>query len=177
MRILGACSLLYVCHGFRLKREIQISVRMENEMNKSGKVWAFITFGAAILLAGGCAGPKIEKTAVNNAPEDTQVVKAVDTPTVQPTPVVQRYTVKAGDTLWAIASQSEVYSDNFQWPEIFKTDRDLIKDPDQIFPGQILIIQQGQSPQQVDHARQLAKETPAYVKHAGPRSPLPIDYF
>ena len=145
-------------------------------MKKSGKAAVLMTLGAAVLLACGCASPKIQNTAVPNSPADTQVA-AADTPTPQPTPVIQRYTVKTGDTLWGIASQSEVYSDNFQWPEIFKTDRDLIKDPDMIFPGQVLIIQQGESTQQVEHARKLASDTPAFVKHAGARATLPIDYF
>ena len=137
----------------------------------------FLGLGAVVLLACGCASPKIQNTAVPNAPENTQAALAVESPTPQPTPVTQKYTVKAGDTLWAIANQSEIYSDNFQWPEIFKTDRDLIKDPDQIFPGQVLTIQQGQSSEQVEHTRQLASDTPAFVKHAEPRSTLPIDYF
>ncbi len=144
-------------------------------MNKTGKGWSLLTFGAAILLAGGCAGPKIEKTAVNNGPEDTQVVQAVATP--QPTPVSQKYTVKEGDTLWAISNQTGVYSDSFLWPEIFKTDRDQILDPDMITPGQVLTITQGLSEGQVTEERKLASETPAFVSHEEPRSPLPIDYF
>jgi LysM repeat protein len=146
-------------------------------MNKSGNLWALITFGAVVLMAGGCAGPKIEKTAVNNAPEDNQVAKAVDTPTVQPTPVIQKYTVKSGDTLWAISNQTGIYSDSFQWPEIFKTDRDQIQDPDQITPGQVLTITKDLTEQQVAQVRKLASETPTFVSHVDPRSPLPIDYF
>jgi nucleoid-associated protein YgaU len=101
----------------------------------------------------------------------------MDTPTVQPTPVVQKYTVKSGDTLWAISNQVGIYSDSFQWPEIFKTDRDQIQDPDEITPGQVLTITQGLSEQQVTQVRKLASETPAFVSHVEPRSPLPIDYF
>jgi hypothetical protein len=149
----------------------------EKEMKKSGKSGVFITLGAAVLLVCGCASPKIQNTAVPNAPEDTQVAKAMDTPTVQPTPVVQKYTVKSGDTLWAISNQVGIYSDSFQWPEIFKTDRDQIQDPDEITPGQVLTITQGLSEQQVTQVRKLASETPAFVSHVEPRSPLPIDYF
>src|SRR5208282_5962886 len=104
-----------------------------------------------------------------------QVVKAVDSP--QPVPVTQKYTVKTGDTLWAISNQEGIYSDSYQWPEIFKTDRDQIQDPDQITPGQVLTITQGLSDQQVAQARKLASETPKFVSHADPRTPLPIDYF
>ena len=158
--------------------EIQIlRTFKEKEMNKNGKGWMLITLGAAVLLGLGCAGPKIQNTAVPNAPEDTKVAKAVDTPTPQSAPVVQKYTVKAGDTLWAISNQTGIYSDSFQWPEIFKTDRDQIQDPDQITPGQVLTITKDLTEQQVAQVRKLASETPTFVSHVDPRSPLPIDYF
>jgi hypothetical protein len=60
---------------------------------------------------------------------------------------------------------------------IFKTDRDQIQDPDRIMPGQVLLIQKGQSAEQVSHARQLASDTPAFVSHDEPRGTLPLDYF
>jgi nucleoid-associated protein YgaU len=146
-------------------------------MKKNEKTALLITLGAAVVLACGCASPKIQNTAVPNSPADNQVVAAVSTPTVQPTPVIQKYTVKTGDTLWAISNQTGIYSDSFQWPVIFKTDRDQIQDPDQITPGQVLTITQGLSDQQVAQARKLASETPKFVSHVDPRSPLPIDYF
>jgi len=146
-------------------------------MKQSGNVAVLITLGAAVLFAMGCAGPKIQNTAVPNAPLDTQVAAVAATPTVQPAPVEQKYTVKTGDTLWAISNQTGIYSDSFQWPEIFKTDRDQIQDPDQITPGQVLTITQGLSDQQVTQVRKLASETPKFVSHVDARSPLPIDYF
>lgn len=146
-------------------------------MKKNETAALFITLAAGVLLACGCASPKIQNTEAPNVPADNSVVAAVNTPTAQPTPVVQRYTVRTGDSLWAIANQAGIYSDSFQWPEIFKTDRDQIQDPDQITPGQVLTITQGLSEDQVAHARKLASDTPKYVPHVNPRSPLPIDYF
>jgi LysM repeat protein len=146
-------------------------------MNRNGKSALLITLGAAVLLACGCASPKIQNTSVPNAPADNQVAAVANTPTPQPGPVTQKYTVKTGDTLWAISNQAGIYSDSYQWPEIFKTDRDQIQDPDQITPGQVLTITQGLSDQQVAQARKLASETPKFVPHVDARSPLPIDYF
>lgn len=51
---------------------------------------------------------------------------------------VRRYTVKAGDTLSKIAK--EHYGNASDFTMIFEANRDTLKDPDKIFPGQILII-------------------------------------
>ncbi len=125
------------------------------------------------LLACGCATKKVDTTDVPKSPEDNQVVVA---PTPMPAETL-KYVVKKGDTLWAISQQSGIYSDSFEWPLIFKTDRDQIQDPDEIEIGQVLLIQKGQTPDQIKHARQLASDTPKFVPHANPRKPLPVEYF
>jgi LysM repeat protein len=132
-----------------------------------------VFLSVAALLACGCATKKVDTTEVPKSPENNQVVVA---PTPMPS-VTQKYVVKKGDTLWAISQQSGIYSDSFEWPLIFKADRDQIQDPDEIEVGQVLLIQQGQTPDQVKHARQLASETPKFVPHANPRKPLPVEYF
>jgi nucleoid-associated protein YgaU len=48
------------------------------------------------------------------------------------------YTVKAGDTLVKIAAKQ--LGDGDRWPEIFLLNRATIRDPDQIFAGQVLIL-------------------------------------
>ncbi len=48
------------------------------------------------------------------------------------------YTVRRGDTLSGIARKQ--LGDASRWPEIFELNRDVIDDPDQIFPGQVLLI-------------------------------------
>ena len=48
------------------------------------------------------------------------------------------YTVKAGDTLSKIAKAH--YGDANQYTKIFEANRDKLKDPDKIFPGQVLVI-------------------------------------
>lgn len=53
-------------------------------------------------------------------------------------PAAQSYTVTSGDTLSKIAKQ--IYGDASEWTRIFEANRDLLDNPDTIFPGQVLRI-------------------------------------
>jgi nucleoid-associated protein YgaU len=53
-------------------------------------------------------------------------------------PEAKMHTVKKGDTLWAIAK--EQYGDGSKFNTIFEANRPMLKDPDQIYPGQVLRI-------------------------------------
>ncbi|WP_296321590.1 LysM peptidoglycan-binding domain-containing protein [Reyranella sp.] len=50
----------------------------------------------------------------------------------------QYYLIKSGDTLSAVAKQ--FYGDANKYPKIFEANREVIKDPNQIFPGQKIRI-------------------------------------
>ena len=73
-----------------------------------------------------------------------------------PTPI-SRYIVQSGDHLWGISGQAQVYGDSYQWPLLYKRNRDDIYDPDLIYPGQVLHIDREASEQQIqlaiDHAK------------------------
>ena len=58
------------------------------------------------------------------------------------------YTVNRGDYLWRIARKSDVYGDPFQWVRIYSMNTDQIKDPDLIYPDQILKIHRESGPHQ-----------------------------
>ena len=130
---------------------------------------------AACTLAYGCGETKrIESTEVPKpAPVNEPVAVA---PTETPIPS-EHYTVASRDTLWGIAGKSDIYDDSFQWPLIFKANRDTIKDPDLIYPKQDFTIRKGQTAEEVAHAKDLAMRTPKYVPHTQPRETLPLDYF
>ena len=51
---------------------------------------------------------------------------------------VRTYTVKSGDSLSKIAKRE--YGDAAKWHAIYDANRDQIKDPDLIYPGQVLTL-------------------------------------
>ena len=67
------------------------------------------------------------------------------------------YQVVSGDNLWDISGKSDVYSNPYQWPLIYKANQDKIKDADLIYPGQNLVIDQSASSSDVDAAINHAK--------------------
>ncbi|GAB4174055.1 MAG: hypothetical protein Kow00108_08970 [Calditrichia bacterium] len=50
------------------------------------------------------------------------------------------YTVNRGDYLWKIAKNPNVYGDPFAWVRLWTANRNIIKDPNLIYPGQILNV-------------------------------------
>ena len=48
------------------------------------------------------------------------------------------YEVKKGDSLSKIAKH--IYGDSNKWKQIFEANGDKLKDPDKIYPGQVLTI-------------------------------------
>ena len=70
------------------------------------------------------------------------VAESVDAPASEAT--VEYYVIESGDTLWKIASEN--LGDGNRYPEIFEANREVIQDPDLIFPGQkIRIPKDGES--------------------------------
>jgi nucleoid-associated protein YgaU len=55
-----------------------------------------------------------------------------------PEPPAKMYTVKSGDSLSKIAK--EFYGDAMKYPVIFEANKPMLKDPDKIYPGQVLRI-------------------------------------
>jgi nucleoid-associated protein YgaU len=56
----------------------------------------------------------------------------------EPEPELKYYTIVKGDSLSKIAK--EVYGDYKKWTELFEANREVIKDPDLIYPGQTIRI-------------------------------------
>ena len=55
-----------------------------------------------------------------------------------PSPEATYYTVKRGDTLWKIAKEN--YGDGNKYMVIFEANKPMLKDPDKIYPDQVLRI-------------------------------------
>lgn len=60
------------------------------------------------------------------------------TPDSKPLGAPRTHVVVSGDSLSKIAKR--IYGDANQWPKIYEANRDVIKNPDLIHPGQILKI-------------------------------------
>ena len=88
---------------------------------------------------------------------------------------ISRYIVQSGDHLWGISGQAQVYGDSYQWPLLYKRNRDNIYDPDLIYPGQVLHIDREASEQQIQLAIDHAKTRGAWA--LGVVEKADIDYL
>lgn len=75
---------------------------------------------------------------------------------------VTSYSVVGGDNLWNISGKEQVYGNSYQWPLIYKNNRDKIKDADLIYPGQVFDIDQNSSSSEIDAAVNHAKTRGAW---------------
>lgn len=78
----------------------------------------------------------------------------------RPLPVPTHHTVKRGETLPLIAALPEVYNDPALWPLLYRANRDQIRDPKRIWPGQVLRIPRNLSREDIAEARRSAQEKP-----------------
>jgi hypothetical protein len=85
--------------------------------------------------------------------------------------LADEYTVGDGENLWTISAQPQVYGEGLLWPLLYQANRDQIKDPRQIFPGQILGIRRDMTEEELEEARQKARESDIFpVPGASPSS-------
>ncbi|MGE4543666.1 MAG: LysM peptidoglycan-binding domain-containing protein [Pedobacter sp.] len=104
-----------------------------------------------------------------------QTLKAITTQPVvpvkpKPRPVLNVYRVGAGETLWTIAAQQGIYGDPLLWPLIYQANRDQIRDPRQVYPGQSLSIPRKLSEQDKSIAREKALKSRIFPVRSEPHS-------
>lgn len=99
-----------------------------------------VTFDDGVATLYGTCPTQAAKEKVVLAVGNTRGVARVDDriEVRAPEPAATFYTVKAGDTLSKISLQH--YGDASQYPTIFEANRPMLKDPDLIYPGQVLRI-------------------------------------
>ncbi len=95
---------------------------------------------AAIAAAGSPAtGAAGSDTGVVAQPETAAVASGTPQPADSTTaPAVRVVTVQPGNTLWAIARES--YGEGLLFVRLFEANRERIRDPDLIYPGQVFTI-------------------------------------
>jgi nucleoid-associated protein YgaU len=89
----------------------------------SGSCDSYATREKAVLLAGNVNGVKQVDDKLTSPPKEEATVF---------------YTVKSGDSLSKIAKA--LLGDGNKWPKIFEANKEVIKNPDLIYPGQQLRI-------------------------------------
>ncbi len=110
---------------------------------------------------------KARQVALANAEaEKTAQQDQVSPPPPKPAPKPQAkiepetsYNVGEGETLWTISAHPKVYNEGLLWPLLYQANRDQIKDPRQIFPGQALSIRRDMTENELEDARQKARES------------------
>ena len=128
-------------------------------------VKVLLVFVVALFIVAGCASKSKVQPDSGAAGTGEAYVDSGDT---------KRYVVNPKDTLWDISGK--IYGDNFQWPLIFRANRDQIQDPDIIEIGQALFIRKDFTRNEILDAKQKAMDTPPYVPHTRPRKTLPLQY-
>lgn len=96
-----------------------------------GQVDTQATKEKAVLLAGNVKG--VEKVS-----DDGLTVKPAPEPPKEPEPEFTFYTIVSGDSLWKIASK--FYGNGSKWNTLFEENKEVIKDPDLIYPGQVIRV-------------------------------------
>jgi nucleoid-associated protein YgaU len=144
-------------------------------MRELNAMYKALSAGAiAVVLLAGCASAKQVPATAEAAPAPAPTPATA--PAAAPmAPADDIHVVVAGEHLWGISSYSQVYNDPYQWPLIFKRNRDQIQDADLIYPGQELRIQRDLTEAQVQQAIEHAKTRGAWS--LGPTEQSDLDYL
>jgi nucleoid-associated protein YgaU len=95
--------------------------------------------GDKVVLSGAAVSKEVKEkliVATGNVAGVSAVEESVSAPDGDADPVF--YTVKKGDTLWAISE--ETLGSGARYKEIFEANRPMLSHPDKIYPGQVLRI-------------------------------------
>ncbi len=87
-------------------------------------------------------------------------------------PLPTTHTVRDGETLWTIAGAPGVYGDPLLWPLLYQANRDQIKDPGQVFAGQVLNITRDATVEEKNEVRKKAKASGIFMVK-NPVEPFP----
>ncbi|PLY00349.1 MAG: hypothetical protein C0622_09075 [Desulfuromonas sp.] len=109
------------------------------------------------------AARKALEEAQKAATEQKTVEQKLPEPPEQPK-LVNEIEVKPGEDLAQIAARPDVYGDYLLWPLIYRANRDQIKDPKEIFAGQIFTIPRDKLEEDLTAARREALDLNLFEK-------------
>ena len=124
-----------------------VVAKIIDSVSKVGQARAFFSDGADVGGPGDDAGKAIEKKAfdakvaavrLEKKKKEAKRAEALKAAKEKAKAKARVYVVKSGDSLSKIAK--ERLGDGSRWPEIFEANKDKIKDPNLIYPGQELQI-------------------------------------
>jgi nucleoid-associated protein YgaU len=93
-----------------------------------------------IMREAAAAEERLHRQLRSKADEETRAAVAAKSIAMARERQPTSYTVHRGETLPQIAARSEIYNDASLWPIIYRANRDQIRDPKQLWPGQALKI-------------------------------------
>ncbi|MBT0664424.1 LysM peptidoglycan-binding domain-containing protein [Geobacter pelophilus] len=101
---------------------------------------------------------RIAQKAKQDAEEDARRQQAERLKAQKERVLVISHTVKRGESLPQIAALPEIFNDTQLWPLIYRANRDQIRDPRYLWPGQTLRIPRNATREDIQEARRYASE-------------------
>ncbi len=106
--------------------DLEVKMDENGTVSLSGKASSKEAMEKAVLMAGNIEG--VQKVDASN----------LEAPAEESSQKVEYYTIQKGDTLWKIAEK--FYGNGAKYTKIVEDNKEVIKDPDKIFPGQKIRI-------------------------------------
>jgi nucleoid-associated protein YgaU len=136
-----AYYLLTLEKGDLLKVELQrLKRQAEEEASRQAAEQAARADEERLLREAAQAEERLQEQNRLKAAAEAAAAKARAVPKEAPAQLPSTYTVRRGETLPQIAGRTEIYNDASLWPLIYRANRDQIRDPKRLWPGQVLTI-------------------------------------
>lgn len=123
------------------QREVELAAKVKEEQLMRAAAEAEIRLKAQQLARSAEAARSVQKK-----------------PKESPPPLPTSYTVRRGETLPQISARTEIYNDSTLWPIIYRANRDQIRDPKRLWPGQVFVIPRNFSRDEAVEARRYSNK-------------------
>jgi len=140
---------------------------IKNTMMKSQVALAALTLVAGILVTAPARAQNFPITAEQKATANQVAQAGVALSELSPN-APDSYTVKRGDTLWAISGL--FLKSAWRWPELWGMNLNDIKNPHLIYPGQQLFLEKKDGRATLRTRQSTAEETPTNTVRLSPRT-------